>query len=212
MWARFKNGFRKEHLYWVPPAIFVNTQVVTITNVRGRSMQPTFNPDSNQLFSDVVLLDRASTSPWITWYGQYFGIWRPKFERGDVIVLRSPDDPTKRIIKRIVATEYEVVKTLPPHPDPVVQVPQGHVWVEGDEPFHSKDSNYFGPASLGLVEGKIKGIVWPPSRIGPVPSPPPARTAKRVFKGWPGMSERIGKQAGGSPGVIVYGDSLDKNP
>ncbi|KAG8915293.1 hypothetical protein FRC01_003717, partial [Tulasnella sp. 417] len=142
----------------------------------------------------------------------YFGIWRPKFERGDVIVLRSPDDPSKRIIKRIVATEYDVVKTLPPHPDPVVQVPQGHVWVEGDEPFHSKDSNYFGPASLGLVEGKIKGIVWPPSRMGPVASPPPSRTAKRVFKGWPGMSERIGKQGSGHPGVIVYGDSVNDNP
>jgi hypothetical protein len=40
---------------------------------------------------------------------------------------------------------YFQVKTLPPYPDMEVRVPDGHVWVEGDEPFHSADSNQFGP-------------------------------------------------------------------
>ena len=29
----------------------------------------------------------------------------------------------------------------------LVRVPLGHCWVEGDEPFHSEDSNRFGPVS-----------------------------------------------------------------
>ena len=55
------------------------------------------------------------------------------------------------------------VKTLPPYPDAEVRVPPGHAWVEGthaksklsflsshvypqgDEYFHSDDSNTFGP-------------------------------------------------------------------
>ncbi|KAG8979200.1 hypothetical protein FRB93_010331, partial [Tulasnella sp. JGI-2019a] len=42
-----------------------------------------------------------------------------------------------------------------------------------DEPFKTKDSNTFGPASLGLVEAKVKYILWPLERFGPVPSTPP---------------------------------------
>lgn len=35
------------------------------------------------------------------------------------------------IVKRILAVEGDTVRTLPPHPDPEVRVPVGHVWVEG---------------------------------------------------------------------------------
>lgn len=32
----------------------------------------------------------------------------------------------------------------------LVEVPQGHLWVEGDEGFHSRDSNHYGPVSCLL--------------------------------------------------------------
>ena len=35
------------------------------------------------------------------------------------------------LVKRILALEGDVVKTLPPYPDQEIVVPQGHVWVEG---------------------------------------------------------------------------------
>lgn len=60
---------------------------------------------------------------------------------------RSPTEPHIRIIKRVVAVANEVVQTLPPYSLPMVRVPEGHIWVEGDEYFHSKDSNTFGPVS-----------------------------------------------------------------
>jgi len=35
------------------------------------------------------------------------------------------------LVKRILALEGDVVKTLPPYLDQEIVVPEGHVWVEG---------------------------------------------------------------------------------
>ena len=109
-----------------------------------------------------------------------------------------------RIIKRVIALEHDMVKTLPPHPETTIEIPEGHMWVEGDEPFRSRDSNTFGPVrraftnpvhiqnsitiqfksqvSKGLVEGRIRCILWPPSRMGSIPdSTRQAATKGRVL-------------------------------
>ncbi|KAF8897421.1 peptidase S24/S26A/S26B/S26C, partial [Infundibulicybe gibba] len=82
-----------------------------------------------------------------------------------------PNNQRRLLIKRIIGIEGDMVKTLPPYPEPVVHVPKGHVWVEGDEPHHSDDSNRFGPVPLGLAESRLMLLVWPPHRIGPLPKP-----------------------------------------
>lgn len=58
---------------------------------------------------------------------------------------RSPTDPKSIITKRVLALPGDTIKPLRKK-DPVA-VPEGHVWVEGDEAFHSRDSNAFGPVS-----------------------------------------------------------------
>jgi mitochondrial inner membrane protease subunit 2 len=35
------------------------------------------------------------------------------------------------LVKRILALEGDVVKTLPPYPDQEIVVPEGYIWVEG---------------------------------------------------------------------------------
>lgn len=67
------------------------------------------------------------------------------------------------MIKRIVATPGEKIKTLSYHND-IVTVPPCHYWVEGDNQRSSEDSNFFGPVSEGLVLGLISHILWPPQR------------------------------------------------
>lgn len=62
-----------------------------------------------------------------------------------LLTVRSPTDPRSWVIKRVIATEGDVVETRPTYPERVVVVPQNHLWVEGDEAFHSKDSNSYGP-------------------------------------------------------------------
>ncbi|KAK4702219.1 hypothetical protein P7C70_g4007, partial [Phenoliferia sp. Uapishka_3] len=56
-----------------------------------------------------------------------------------------------------------------PPPDRYVRVPPGRCWVEGDEGFHSRDSNDFGPAALGLLKARVDFVLYPFSRFGRVP-------------------------------------------
>ncbi|CAG8605684.1 5536_t:CDS:2 [Ambispora leptoticha] len=151
-----KTQYILRQLGWVPVFAFFVDHVYSVASVNGRSMQPTFNPDSNRLRHDIVLLNR-------------WAIARRKYEIGDVVTLWSPFDPDLLITKRIIALEGDTVKTLSSYPEKYVIVPKGYCWVEGDENFHSKDSNSFGPVPLGLINAKVTHIIWPLSRLGKVP-------------------------------------------
>lgn len=52
---------------------------------------------------------------------------------------------------------------------PVVRVPSGSVWLEGDAWRMSRDSNDFGPVSQSLLNGRVWGVVWPLERFGALP-------------------------------------------
>jgi len=142
-------------LYWSPLCMAFLHYGYTIKYVSGRSMQPTLNPDSS-LGKDLVLFDRVSTKI------------RHKYDRDDVVALRSPINPRMVLVKRIIALPGDTVKTLPPYPIQEIVIPSGHVWVEGDESFHSEDSNWFGPVSQGLIESKLAYILLPWDRFGPL--------------------------------------------
>jgi mitochondrial inner membrane protease subunit 2 len=60
-------------------------------------------------------------------------------------MARSPTNPKEWVIKRIIAMEGDIVETRPKYPERNVVVPHNHLWVEGDEGFHSRDSNSYGP-------------------------------------------------------------------
>lgn len=59
------------------------------------------------------------------------------------------------IVKRVVAVEDDVVQTLPPCSDAEVRVPEGHIWVEGDESFRTLDSNTFGPVRPSFLSREL---------------------------------------------------------
>ncbi|XP_042516895.1 mitochondrial inner membrane protease subunit 2-like isoform X2 [Macadamia integrifolia] len=73
-----------------------------------------------------------------------FCLEKYKFSHGDVIVFRIPHS-------------YDALK-----------IPEGQCWVEGDNSDSSLDSRSFGPIPLGLVEGRVTHIIWPPQRVGEV--------------------------------------------
>ncbi|ORZ39442.1 peptidase S24/S26A/S26B/S26C, partial [Catenaria anguillulae PL171] len=147
---------------WTSVFVFVLDRIGSVATVNGRSMQPTLNPDSNQLVRDVLLLNKYSLST---------RAWK----RGDVVTLRSPTDPDHVVSKRIIALDSDYV--IPDHrsafvrraglaPGQAIRIPKGHVWVEGDAGLHSRDSNEYGPIPVGLITSKIAAVVWPLSRIG----------------------------------------------
>ncbi|XP_001360992.2 mitochondrial inner membrane protease subunit 2 [Drosophila pseudoobscura] len=140
--------FAKSLLYGLPLGITFFDCVGYVARVDGTSMQPALNPVAD--VRDYVFLLR-------------WGNHNSDVERGDIISLVSPKDPGQKIIKRVVGLQGDVVSTIG-YRDPIVSVPQGHCWVEGDHTGHSLDSNTFGPVALGLMTAKAVAIVWPPER------------------------------------------------
>lgn len=37
----------------------------------------------------------------------------------------------------------------------LLRVPEGHVWLLGDNPANSNDSRFYGPVPLGMLQGRI---------------------------------------------------------
>lgn len=141
-------------LTWIPVVMTFNENVCYIARVDGSSMRPTLNPD-----------DSASSTDWVLLW-KYHARKAQSLHRDDVILLKSPMDPSKTYCKRIKGIQYDSILTRYPYPREVVHIPRNHVWVEGDNAFHSIDSNNFGPISNGLVVGKAVKVIWPPSRWG----------------------------------------------
>ena len=68
---------------WLTPVVItVNDLLAGVASVRGRSMQPTFNPVASNA-NDIVLVDKLS----IRLY---------KYSRGDVVCVRSALTPYRK--------------------------------------------------------------------------------------------------------------------
>ncbi|KAK9820562.1 hypothetical protein WJX72_011658 [[Myrmecia] bisecta] len=153
--------FIKQTLWWTPVVITVNDCICGQAVVNGRSMQPTLNP-APEAGKDRVLADKLS----IRLY---------QYNRGDVVLLRCPDHPHTILVKRLLALEGDWV--LVPGVADIQKIPKGHCWIEGDNPALSEDSrSKYGPVPLGLIEGRVTHVIWPPSRIGRITAAlPPGR-------------------------------------
>ena len=140
---------------WVPVVMTFGNHVYQPCLIKGRSMTPTLNPGIHNKSSDIVVV-------------QKYNLKKPdSFSRGDIVMFRSPQDPGKLLTKRVVGKQGDVVAPKsPPYPRLEAIVPRNHFWVEGDNTFHSIDSNNFGPISQALVVGKVVMVVWPLSRFG----------------------------------------------
>jgi len=109
--------------------------------------------------------------------------------RGDVIVFRYPDDPSRDFIKRCVAVEGQTLEIRDkvlyvndvPQKEPYVihsddriipreisardnfgptVVPRGHIFMMGDNRDNSHDSRFWGPLPLNLIKGKAMILYW----------------------------------------------------
>ncbi|TWU72732.1 hypothetical protein ED733_001011 [Metarhizium rileyi] len=141
---------------WIPVIAWFNMHVAELTSVHGASMYPFMNEDRDSTLRRDVVLNYK---------------WSPQegLERGMVVTLRSPYHPEVTAVKRVVAVEGDVVRTKKPYPIPMVWIPPGHVWVEGDGPAGaSLDSNTYGPVSKRLLTGRVTHVVYPFRKFGQV--------------------------------------------
>lgn len=139
-------------------AILINTFLFNSTYVLGNSMQPTLH-EKDRLFSvKVSLLFKGP-------------------ERGDIVVIKAPDDTRKDYIKRVIGIEGDFVEIIEGrvylnrklleedyieedsythiYNADTWEVPKGEVFVLGDnrEKNASKDSRSFGTVDAKSVKG-----------------------------------------------------------
>ncbi|KAJ5370719.1 uncharacterized protein N7496_006811 [Penicillium cataractarum] len=127
--------------------------LVTIQSSEGPSMYPTFNPRG-----DWLLISRRHANG-------------KDIQVGDVVRFNHPNILGAHAAKRVIGMPGDFVCRDPPYstgagtqPD-MVQVPEGHVFLIGDNLPWSRDSRTFGPVPLGLINGKVVARVWPPSQM-----------------------------------------------
>jgi signal peptidase I len=149
------------------------TTTIQTVHVVGLSMSPTLS-DNDLLIASKV--DYRLHNP----------------ERGDIIILKSPLDPSRDYIKRVIGLPFDHLLIRDHHvlingivlEEPYVQswigtgdfplnpdavegevIPSGMYFVMGDNRDHSSDSRLFGYVSRDQIDGKAVLRVWPWSHL-----------------------------------------------
>ena len=141
-------------LYFAIDAVFARVRVVNI------SMQPTF------VEGDVLLVNKLAYK-------------LGKFHTGDVVIFHNPNDLEEDYIKRLIGKPGDVVRVEggivfvndipleedyiadPPYYSGEWMVPQGSVFVLGDNRNQSSDSHSWGYVPLEDLVGKALVVYWP---------------------------------------------------
>lgn len=111
-------------------------------------------------------------------------------QRGDIVTFTDPQDPDRVLIKRVIATEGQTVSLRDglvyvdgsPLNEPYTlarpsedlesgitypyTVPEGYVWVMGDNRTNSADSRAFGAIPVDSITGRAIFTYWPLDRLG----------------------------------------------
>lgn len=157
------NSRQNEYKEWVKfiliaviTALFIKTFIFSTTYIVGTSMYPTLE-EGDMLFVNKIKLKFLPLN------------------RGDIIVLKAPDNPKRDYIKRVVGVEGDTVliqdgkvclngeileedyieegvitKTYDEYK---WEIPKNHIFVLGDNRGASNDSRIFGPVPLNNVIG-----------------------------------------------------------
>lgn len=119
--------------------------------------------------------------------GERVLVWRHpgQLARGDVVVVRNPDDPGELLIKRVIAQAGERVGvhegklvvsgflieepwTKPGTamtPQAEVTLGPGQLWLLGDNRAESIDSRQLSPFDERLLVGVVLCKIWPPGKM-----------------------------------------------
>ena len=162
-------------------ALLIRTFVVQAFKIPSGSMIPTL------LIGDHILVNKFLYGTQIPFTDKKILIFREP-EKGDVIVFKYPENPTKDFIKRVIATEGDTIeeknKVVYVNGEPVtetyayhydstmhsgsdprdtfgqIRVPKDKIFVMGDNRDHSYDSRFWGFVDEKEVKGKAFIIYW----------------------------------------------------
>jgi signal peptidase I len=144
-------------------AFFIRTFIVELYMVEGPSMRPT-----------MVNGERLVVNKFIYRFQQPV--------KGDIVVFRYPRDPSRDFIKRVIATAGDTIEIKDGRvfvngqqlnetyileksrgSYPLSKVPEGTIFVMGDNRNNSEDSRFadVGFVPLNLLKGKAIMVFWP---------------------------------------------------
>ena len=172
-WRREVREWGKTLLYTGLLSLILRVAVVEAFVVPTGSMRPT-----------ILEGDRLLGSKFHYWF------WHPA--RGDIIVFRPPENAQEaadrkvpRYVKRVIAVAGDTVEVkrghvwvngelveepylgaLPAYRIPPVVVPEGQLFVLGDNRNESFDSHRWGFLGEDALIAHVFARYWPPSRIG----------------------------------------------
>ncbi|MCA1784937.1 MAG: signal peptidase I [Desulfobacteraceae bacterium] len=179
--AKKKNAWRENIeaiLIAIVIALFIRTFIVQAFKIPSGSMLETLQ------IGDQILVNKFIYGVKIPFTDGKVLIPFKDPRKGDIVVFKYPEDPSKDFIKRVVAVEgdtvsivdkklfvngkpvenepYAVYSNLPTHADdmkPIV-VPENKLFVMGDNRDNSHDSRFWGFVDLSAVKGKAFMIYW----------------------------------------------------
>ena len=144
-------------------ATLLITFVGQVARVEGFSMEPTLHDQDRLIVNKLVY---QWTSPQV----------------GEIVMLVSPEEPDKMLVKRVVAGPLDVVQSMDgeilrngiPLPDAYLDptlrstdswgpqiVPRGYYFVLGDHRSNSADSRSIGPIPERYIQGRVQARWWP---------------------------------------------------
>jgi inner membrane protease subunit 1 len=82
--------------------------------------------------------------------------------RGDIVVVRDPDDPRRWLLKRVAGLPGDRL------PGTLAPVPTGCLFLLGDRSADSRDSRAFGPVPYHRLVGRATFRYAPAPRRGPL--------------------------------------------
>lgn len=152
-------------------ALYLGLNYLTArVQVHGQSMYPTFKG------GEYVLV-----------YRQAYHWGQP--HRGDIVVFHPDSMRREDYIKRIIGLPGDTVRihngvvyinghpieepyiSEPPRYEGQWKVPEGYIFVLGDNRNNSRDSHVMGPVPLSTVVGKAVFVYWPWQSLGKIETP-----------------------------------------
>jgi signal peptidase I len=145
-------------------AMLVQTFMFRVTGILQTSMLPTIDPGDRIIVNCMTYKFRQP-------------------HRGEIVVVHDPADDKKDIIKRVIALGGDTIEvadgvlyingTMVDEPYVVNKdvakgqarfvVPEGYIYVMGDNRPLSGDSRDFGPVAEDQIIGKVVCVMWPVS-------------------------------------------------
>ncbi len=164
-WRAFFREMAETLLLAVVLFVIINSLTARV-RVDGPSMEPSYYHNNRVVVLKVAYL---------------FG----DIQRGDVIVFPAPPNPEEDYIKRVIglpgdevmvadgkvyvngqALDEPYINAPPINSMRAVNVPEGMVFVMGDNRNVSSDSRSWGPLPIDDIIGKAVFVYWPLDRIG----------------------------------------------